>query len=215
MKLLDLFCCAGGAAYGYAEAGFEVVGVDIDHQPRYPFRFVRADVFSLELKDLRKFDLIHASPMCQAHSTLNAYNQLTYPNQIAQVRELLRAAGVPYVIENVMQAPLEAPVMLCGAMFGLRLYRHRGFETSFPLVAPNHPGHVLKCARNGNLPVGDEFMTITGGKHSHAWRERAAAEMGLPWMTTVREVCEALPPAYTRYVGQQFRSINASMSPSD
>lgn len=213
-RLLDLFCCAGGAGAGYRAAGFEVVGVDIEPQPNYPLAFWHAD--AMEVLDWMavcaehpggwmSFDAIHASPPCQAYSPLNAYNHHEYPDLIEPVRGLLERTGLPYVIENVPQAPLRDPVTLCGSMFGLRVYRHRAFEASFPLAAPAHPGHVARCVRNGYLPTDDRpFMSVHGGKHSKAWRATAADVMGVPWTTTIREVCEAIPPAYTEHIGRQL-----------
>jgi len=206
--ILDLFCGAGGAGAGYALAGFHVVGVDIDPQPGYPFNFIQADVMDFDLDALVKDSgaaAIHASPPCQAYSPLNAYNQLLYPDLVAPTRELLESVGLPYVIENVPQAPLEHPVMLCGGMFGLPMYRHRHFESNTALVAPAHPGHVALCARNGYLPTPQRpFMTISGGKHSRAWQTAAAEAMGTTWMTTVHDVCESIPPAYTTFIGGQL-----------
>jgi DNA (cytosine-5)-methyltransferase 1 len=218
--LLDLFCGAGGATTGYQEAGFCVVGVDIEPQPNYCGDvFLRADALELMTalaKDgalfcgpdltILTFDAIHASPPCQAYSPLNAYNGKDYPDLVSQVRELLIATGLPYVIENVVQAPLLEPTILCGAMFGLRLYRHRGFEVSFPLLAPGHPRHEAGCARNGYLPATGQFMSIHGGKHSKAWQRKAAEEMDVPWMQTIPEVCEAIPPSYTKHVGSYLLS---------
>lgn len=188
---------------GLHRAGFDVSGVDIVPQPNYPlaFGFRCEDALTVPLDG---YDFIWASPPCQAYSPLNAYNRKDYPDLVAPIRERLKAAGVPYVIENVPQAPLIDPVQLCGAMFGLNLYRHRNFEASFPLTAPAHPRHEWTCARNGYLPGATRpFMSIHGGKHSIAWRERAAAEMGVPWMKTIREVCEAIPPAYSEHIGRQ------------
>ena len=189
---------------GYAQAGFDVTGVDIATQPNYPFAFVQADALTLDVTFLRSFDAIHASPMCQAHSPLNAYNKKVYPDQIAATRAMLLAAGLPYVIENVVQAPLLSPVILCGSMFGLRVFRHRGFEVSFPITVLPHPPHLQRCARNGYLPNDRQFMTVSGGKHSEAWRVMAADVMGVPWTRTIREVCESIPPAYTCHIGAQL-----------
>jgi DNA (cytosine-5)-methyltransferase 1 len=189
---------------GYAQAGFDVTGVDIDPQPNYPFPFVQADALALDMTFLRSFDAIHASPMCQAHSPLNAYNKKVYPDQIDATRAMLLSAGRPYVIENVVQAPLLVPVILCGSMFGLRVYRHRGFEASFPITILPHPPHLQRCVRNGYLPNDRQFMTVSGGKHSESWRVMAATVMGVPWTRTIREVCESIPPAYTRHIGEQL-----------
>lgn len=146
MRLLDLFCGAGGAAMGYSQAGFtEIVGVDIEPQPNYPFDMYVADaIYYATTDNLQRFDLIHASPPCQRFSTL-AYrngNGDDWPDLIPPTRKLLKESGVPYVIENVEGAPLVDPVMLCGTMFdGLRVLRHRLFETSFPVEVPEHGRH--------------------------------------------------------------------------
>jgi DNA (cytosine-5)-methyltransferase 1 len=140
--LLDLFSGAGGAAMGYARAGFHVFGVDKDPQPHYPFEFHRGDaIHALYVVLAGDFepDVIHASPPCQAYSDLQKQNKRDYPALIEEVRELLEDTGLPYVIENVDGAPLRDPVTLCGTMFpGLRVIRHRLFEANWPLVAPPH-----------------------------------------------------------------------------
>lgn len=218
-RILDLYCCAGAAAVGYHRAGFEVVGIDISPQPRYPFEFIQADAVEFLRRNgqwiSRGFDAVHASPPCQHYSPLNAYNHRDYPNLIAATRELI-PSGMPYVIENVEAAAAELadPVMLCGPMFRLRMYRHRLFETDWPLPAPGHRRHAALCARNGYLPTAERpFMSIHGGKHSRAWQREACDAMDTAWIKTpegadwerhrlaVREVCEAIPPAYTAYIG--------------
>lgn len=145
-RLLDLFCCAGGAAMGYHRAGFDVIGVDIEKRPRYPFPMLRCDVLDMDYRFLRTFDAIHASPPCQAHSDLAKRNKNAdkWPKLIPPTRKMLREAGVPYIIENVEGAPLIDPVVLCGTMFpGLRVLRHRLFECSFPVQAPPHGKHPI------------------------------------------------------------------------
>ncbi len=206
-RVLDLFCHRGGMAMGYHQAGFDVVGVDLDAScaEEYPFTFVHGDAIEYLLAHGHEYDLIHGSPPCQAYTPLNAYNHKTYPDLIAPTRTAMRAVGRPYVIENVEAARPEMvnPVMLCGPMFGLRIYRHRLFEASFPLAPPPHPAHVARCSRNGYLPTPERpFMTITGGRHSKAWQRAAAEAMGTPWITTIRGVCEAIPPAYAKHIGQ-------------
>jgi DNA (cytosine-5)-methyltransferase 1 len=194
-------------AMGYHLAGFDVVGVDIEAMPEYPFTFVKGDAIEYLLEHGHEFDLIHGSPPCQAWSPLNAYNKLEYPELIGPTREAMLKVGKPHVMENVeaARAELKDPAMLCGPMFGLLMYRHRLFETSFPLATPAHPAHTALCSRNGYLPTPERpFMTITGGRHSKAWQRAAATAMGTPWITTVRGVCEAIPPAYARYIGGQF-----------
>ncbi len=202
MRALDLFCGAGGVSYGLNFAGFEVTGVDIASQPNYPYSFIQADALTVPLDG---YDFIWASPPCQAYSPLNAYNKKSYPDLVAPIRERLKANGKPYCIENVMQAPLINPTMLCGTMFGLKVYRHRGFETSFEIIPVPHLRHKKKCARNGYLPTRERpFMTITGGKHSAEWRKAAAKALGIHWTTDIREICEAIPPAYSTHIAKQF-----------
>lgn len=221
-KLLDLFCCAGGAGTGYHRAGFDVVGVDIDPQPRYPYQLVQADALMVlrALLDgtmsgmrLADFDAIHASPPCQRFSDLAKRNGNAdeWPDLVGPVRELLRQTGLPYVIENVEGAPLNDPVMLCGAMFpDLRVYRHRLFESNMPLIVPDHPRHAeltfthdkRKAHYGQKLDLTTMRVQVTGGGNAPVWAKRQAMG-GLDWMTG-REVNEAIPPAYTEYLGRQL-----------
>lgn len=197
---------------GFHPAGFEVVGVDIEPQPDYPFTFHQGDAIDFIDRHGADFDLIHGSPPCQAWTPLNAYNHKTYPELIAPTREAMRATGRPHVIENVEAARSELldPIRLCGPMFDLPMYRHRLFEPSFPLAEPAHPEHAALCTRNGYLPTPERpFMTITGGRHSKAWQRAAAEAMGTPWITTIRGVCEAIPPAYAHWIGTQFLALEA------
>lgn len=217
-RLLDLCCCAGGASHGYQRAGFHVTGVDIDdHADTYAGdTFIQGDALEYLEAHGHEYDAFGASPPCQSHSTLNAYNKKTYPDLIAPMRTLLDATGRPWVMENVPQAPLRDPVILCGPMFGLRVYRHRGFETGggFTLDQLDHPAHTALCARNGYLPTAERpFMTISGGAHSRAWQHAACDAMGTLWMKTpaggdtkrgIREVCESIPPAYTEWIGEHL-----------
>lgn len=218
LRVLDTFCCSGGMGYGFHQAGFEVVGVDINPQPNYPFEFHQVDAVEYIDQHGSEFDLIHGSPPCQDYSNLNAYNRKEYPRLIEPVREAMIKSGVPYLLENVESAAshLVNPITLCGTMFGLGVYRHRVFEVSFDLDAPDHPQHVERCARNGYLPTADKtFMTITGGAHSRAWQNAACEAMGMPWISVlpggnikrgIREVCEAIPPAYAEWIGRAFIS---------
>ena len=209
--MLDLFCGGGGAAVGYHRAGFDVVGVDIKKQPHYPFEFFQADaVHFLEsaiANDVR-FDAIHASPPCQHHSALAAGtngNRHDYPELIERSRERMLQAGVPYVIENVVGAPLRQPVRLCGEMFGLQVIRHRLFETNWPLQVPPHPPHrgrVARC-RHGEWFDGPYYAVYgTGGGKGTAkqWQEA----MGIDWLPYKYELAEAIPPAYTEHIGVQM-----------
>ncbi len=143
-RLLDLFCCAGGAGTGYSLAGFDVLGVDIKPQPNYPFPFIQTDALNLDSKFVLTFDAIHASPPCQSYSDLAKRNGNAdaWPRLIEPVRDLLVESGLPYIIENVEGAPLRNPIVLCGTMFkGLRVLRHRLFEANFPILTPKHGAH--------------------------------------------------------------------------
>jgi DNA (cytosine-5)-methyltransferase 1 len=203
-RLLDLFCCAGGAGMGYSLAGFEVVGVDIEPQPNYPFEFIQADAPTLGLDFLRQFDAIHASPPCQAYSLAQRIQKREHPNLIAPIRRLLHAACRPYTIENVEGAPLDKPGELCGCMFdGLSVYRTRLFETSWPCIFPAHRPHTAPLRKMGR-PVRDgEFMHVVGNFSGAAQARKA---MGISWMTR-DELREAIPPAYTHHIGKQLLAI--------
>lgn len=215
-RVLDLFCGAGGSAWGYQLAGFEVHGVDIEAQPRYPFLIWYGDVPTLELHHLQGYDLIHASPPCQRYSDLAHRNGNAdeHPDLIGLTRELLEASRVPWIIENVEGAPLRDPVMLCGTMFpGLRVLRHRLFEASFPIEQPAHPDHPLvfthdkRKAHYGKLNQDESFVQVTGGGNCTVANARDA--MGIDWMTKA-EINEAIPPAYTKWIGEQFLALVVS-----
>ncbi len=206
-KLLDLFCCAGGAAKGYKQAGFKVVGVDIAPQPNYPFPFIQANVLKLDRKFLLSFDAVHASPPCQSYSVLakRTGKGSLWPRLIDPVREMLVRSGLPYVIENVVGAPLLNPIRLCGTMFpGLRVLRHRLFETNFKIIPPPHPPHPkvhTKDRRKAHFGKTDEwkdYVQVTGGGNCSVSAARDA--MGIDWMTK-RELNEAIPPAYAYFIG--------------
>lgn len=201
MRIADLFCGAGGASMGYHRAGFEVVGVDINPQPRYVGdEFHQADAMTF---DLSGFDAIHASPPCQAFSAMSACRpglSAEYPDLVGPIRERLQAAGVPWVIENVPGAPLSDPIILCGHMFGLRLYRHRLFELSgFKVEVPDHPAHVTPTSKAGHWRPGT-IISVAG--HCAPIAEARAA-MGIDWMPRA-ELAEAIPPAYTEHIGHQL-----------
>lgn len=201
--LLDAFCGAGGASVGYWLAGFNVVGVDIVDFKRYPFTLIVNDALQ-ELRYLRKdgdlmgyrFVGVHASPPCQAFTEAWKIRQNDHPDLVGPVRDLLEELGLPYVIENVEGAPLIEPVTLCGAMFGLRTYRHRLFETNFGLPQPPHPKHVARTTKMGRPPKPDEFMHVVG---HFAGVPQAREAMGIPWMSR-NELKEAIPPAYSEYI---------------
>lgn len=201
-RLLDLFCCAGGAGAGYARAGFEVVGVDIDPQPNYPFEFHQADALEFVEKHGHDFDAIHASPPCQAYSETMRIRGNDHPELIPPTRRALKAAGVPWVIENVTGSPLIDPIELCGAMFGLKTYRHRLFETSFHASAPPHQEHRAKQTKMGRPPQEGEFIHVVG---NFSGVEYARKAMEIDWMNR-NEMAQAIPPAYTEYLGWQLRA---------
>jgi DNA (cytosine-5)-methyltransferase 1 len=209
-RLLDLFCCAGGASVGYSRAGFEVVGVDIAPQRRYPFEFIQADALTLDPAFLAGFDAIHASPPCQAYTRAQRLQKRQHPDLIAPVRRMLEAAGAPYIIENVPGSPLmvERSFLLCGKMFPeLRVYRHRFFETSFPAFAPYHPRHDEAQVKMGRRVTDGEFIQVVG---NFSGVEYARKAMGIDWMTR-DELREAIPPAYTQFIGKQLIAHLASL----
>lgn len=211
MRLLDLFCGAGGAAMGYHRAGFaEIVGVDIRPQPRYPFTFIQADALRPPVR-LEDFDAIHASPPCQAYSKTRAILiGKGLPNRgrdlVASTRALL--AGRPYVLENVPGAPLRNAVVLCGTMFGLRVLRHRIFESSMVLIAPRCAGHDGGTKSHRGYSRGARYVTV-GGHNYNPTEGRAA--MGIDWMTR-DELNEAIPPAFTEFIGRQ---LIAALAPAE
>jgi DNA (cytosine-5)-methyltransferase 1 len=207
LRLLDLFCCQGGASSGYTRAGFDVTGVDLDPQPKYPFTFVQGDALEYVREHGHEFDVIAASPPCQGYTLAQRIQKNEHPDLIGPVRDLLIATGKPWVIENVVGArhKLNDPVMLCGAMFGLETYRHRLFETGggFTFSAPEHPEHVAKQAKMGRKVPPGEFMQIVG---NFTGVEKARSIMGMPWATR-DGLREAIPPAYTAFVGKQLHDF--------
>lgn len=202
--LLDGCCCQGGASRGYYDAGFDLVGVDTAPQPRYPFEFHQADILEFLADHGGEFDFIHVSPPCQAYSTTWRLRKNEHPDLVGAVRDLLVASGKPWVIENVPGAPLINPVLLCGAMFGLRTYRHRLFEVDgFALTPQPHPRHVARTAKLGRPPREGEFLSIVGN-FSGVGQGRDV--MGMPWANR-DGLREAIPPAYTAYIGSQYLGL--------
>lgn len=208
MKVLDLFCGAGGAAMGILRAfacngeEVEIVGVDIRRQPHYPFTFIQMDWRrGLEMYE-QWADYLWASPKCQNYSTMTKRwgRSDMHENQIPEVRAALIATGKPYTIENVPQAPLENPVLLCGSMFGLGVRRHRHFESSFPII-PKKCRHDLQKEVVGvyGHAGGTSKRDGLSFKGTTTWKEA----MGIDWMTG-NELAQAIPPAYSEYIARQF-----------
>jgi DNA (cytosine-5)-methyltransferase 1 len=214
-RLLDLFCGAGGAAVGYHRAGFDVVGIDINPQPHYPYPFVQADAMTYPLDG---FDAIHASPPCQGY--LNEHFRVTpsghvrtdHPRLIAAVRQRLLDGGAPYVIENVPSARREmhAPYMLCGSSFGLTVRRHRLFETSIALLCPPCMHGTQRLAqyptqfrpKDGQNVLSRVVQVYGNGKGASLW----PAAMGIDWMRR-EELANAIPPAMTECIGHQLMEV--------
>jgi DNA (cytosine-5)-methyltransferase 1 len=201
-RLLDAFCCQGGATRGYQNAGFKVVGVDIAPQPRYiGDSFFQRDAVEFIRTHGKRFDAIHASPPCQAFTNAQKIMGNEHPDLIEPVRELLLELGKPFVIENVPGSPLNDPIELCGAMFGLQTYRHRLFESNIDLVAPEHPAHVARTTKMGRKPVEGEFMHVVGNFSGVAKAKEAMG--GMDWMNR-DDLRESIPPAYTEWIGRQL-----------
>jgi DNA (cytosine-5)-methyltransferase 1 len=237
LKVLDLFCCAGGGGMGYNRGGYSVYGVDINPQPNYPFWFHQGDALKvaetllmggsvtfarpatrfapLRYRHIGLSDLAlgHGSPPCQSYGDLAVQNGIVdkYPRLINPTREVFQAMGIPYVIENVEGAEVDMidPITLCGTQFpGLRVLRHRLFETNWglkpPPVHPKHPlvfTHDKRKKHYGQLDQNTSFVQVTGGGNCTIANAKDA--MGINWMTK-DELNEALPPAYTEYIGAQL-----------
>lgn len=196
-RALDLFCCSGGASMGLHQAGFDVTGVDIEPQPRYPFTFMQTDAISfMQDGDLHKWDLIWASPPCQRYSCVTPKaHRSNHPDLIGKTRDELTKLGKPYIIENVVGAPLQIPLMLCGSMFGLRTRRHRIFETSFSWFVPGKCDHRER-----------PLLVTTAGANSRKIGNtktvrNAPLAYGIDWMNGAG-LREAIPPAYSKYIGE-------------
>jgi DNA (cytosine-5)-methyltransferase 1 len=202
LRLLDTFCCAGGASMGYHRAGFAVTGVDIVTHPRYPFPFFQRDAVDFIKNHGHKFAAIAASPPCQAYTNAQKIQKNEHPDLIAPTREALLATGKPYVIENVRGAPLIDPVELCGCMFpALNVYRPRLFEMPwYTGPRPEHRTHTERVTKMGRKPQPGERMHVVG---NFSGVPEARKAMGIDWMTR-DELREAIPPAYTEWIGRRL-----------
>lgn len=226
--LYDLGAAAGGATVGYQRAGFDVIGFDIDPQPAYPAELRLERMLEV---DLEGADAVHASAPCQGYSNITRLtgNPDDWPRYIEPLRAKFQAAGIPYVLENVVGAPLIDPVVLCGTMFpqgfnlstknkGLRVIRHRLFETSFKLPQPEHPPHPLCYTRDkrkphyGKLDEMVDFVQVTGGGNCSVAAAKDAMQMDWPRLTK-HDLNEAIPPAYAEYVGENlYRHLIGAIS---
>jgi len=213
--LFDTFCGGGGCSVGYDRAGFRVVGCDNRPQRHYPFDFVQADALGLlrrlidgetvtfaseQAYKLNDFAVIHASPPCQGYSKTQRIWGREYPKLIEVARDLLQATGKAYVIENVPDAPMPNALMLCGTMFDLKVYRHRLFESNVFMLAPCHGWHPEKVVATGKPVAEGQYMTVAGHFANPAYARRV---MGIGWMSR-DELAQAIPPAYTKWVGTQL-----------
>jgi DNA (cytosine-5)-methyltransferase 1 len=203
-RLLDLCSKAGGASTGYHQAGFEVTGVDKNYQKNYPFTFIQADALEYLAEHGHEYDVIAGSPPCQNHTSLKDLWGKDYSGEdiLVPFRELVIATGKPYIIENVEGAPLINPLKLCGTMFGLAIERHRLFETNWGLAfAPAMCHHYLPVVKHGRPPTeGKHFVAATGHFSGVALVKKV---MQIDWMNQ-EELAQAIPPAYTRYIGLQL-----------
>jgi len=213
-RLLDLFCCEGGAATGYHAAGFDVTGIDLSPQPRYPFSFIQCDALEYVAAHGHEYDAIHASPPCQRYSaTLRTKGDRNiHPDLIAPTRAALKGVGRPWVMENVEGAKREMihPALLCGSMFGLHVRRHRLFESSFVLLVPDcvHDVELQRPQVYQSTTQRDGTKPLRGIVNAHAtgarWNSDALAKaMAVEWMSP-HGAREAIPPVYTEFIGHQL-----------
>lgn len=216
--LLDLFCGAGGAAAGYNAAGFNIIGVDIEPQLNYPYEFIQDDALTVldelvtngcyqmppgqrqnrRCLDVSEISALHGSPPCQGYSRTQRLTKKVHPKLIEPVRGRFQQLALPYVIENVIGAPLLEPTLLCGQMFELGTYRHRNFETNFPVVPKLHTKHRYVQAKLGRRPEPGQYMEVVG---HFAGMQEACEAMQIGWMKRA-ELTESIPPAYTAYIGE-------------
>jgi DNA (cytosine-5)-methyltransferase 1 len=210
-RLLDAFCGAGGAGMGYHRAGFDVTGVDIKPQPRYPFAFHQGDALDFIREHGHEFDCIHASPPCQKYSVANnIHKRSDHPDLLGPTRDALNATGLPWVIENVPGAPMQNYVVVCGLSLGCNVKRHRWFESNvllFGTTCGDHSGDWLLVFGHTVLTRGKTVGRANGGgptiRRKHVGTDRGREAMGIDWMNR-DELSEAIPPAYTHFIGDQL-----------
>jgi len=215
-RLLDLYCGAGGASAGYAQAGFNVTGVDHKPQPHYPFEFHQADALEFLKNHSEPYSVIHASPPCQKYTGMRAITRARFgqirtnpnpPDLIAATRRALAATGKVWIIENVQGSPLRTGIILCGASFGLEhLARHRHFESNVLLFALpcRHYSNSYTIGVYGSRPDARR-VSYKGHRLCRiaASLKEARQVMGIHWMDW-HEITQAVPPAYTRFIGHQL-----------
>lgn len=207
---------------GYFRAGFDVVGIDIEPQPNYPFEFIQADAMDLDPEWIAgEFDAVAASPPCQRYSVTASLHNNEHPDLVAPTRVLLRQTGKPYIIENVPGAPLENPVMICGSTMCLPVQRHRLFESNISLSSPGcdhtwqniHKPYFVHMSKANGGPRPTGCVSVHGGNQmsetGNAWSDDyniwiASVAMGIDWMKTKYELNNAIPPAYTHHLGKQL-----------
>jgi len=217
-RALDLFCCDGGAAMGLFDAGFdEIVGIDIEPHPNYPFDFIQADATNPPV-DLSEFHFIWASPPCQMFTSATKTNAKKhsrrrgiYKNLIPETRILLEGSGLPFCIENVPGAPIRKDLLLCGEMFGLRVIRHRIFEVhGFRAEKLRHPHHKKHSGCyyysicGDTAPSQERRKRILHNLNQQPTREEWQGAMCMPWSKSKKNIAEAVPPAYSKYIASEF-----------
>jgi len=196
LKLLDLFCCCGGISKGFHNKGWDCTGVDITDNHQYPFQFYNWDVFDIPPTFFQQFDLIHASPPCQAYSWSAKRWKKDFPDLIGKTRELLNRTGKNYIIENVQGAPLRKDLVLCGEMFKLRVIRHRIFEIfGFTTTQPKHEKHKKSY-----------YATVAGhGGDSYSYKlEDWKTAMGIDWVDKKEHLTQMIPPKYAEYIASNY-----------
>ncbi|MER7516229.1 DNA methylase [Streptomyces sp. NPDC126499] len=217
-RVLDLFSCAGGAGTGYHLAGFDVDGCDIADRPNYPFAYHRGDALEylthlIASGDIERYALVHASPPCQAGCAVTVGTNASrgwgkdHVDLVAPTRELLDASGLPYVIEQPNgRALIRKDLTLCGEMFRLGVLRHRNFELGrWATAQPAHPRHrgYVRGHRHGVRRDGP-YVAAYGNGGGKATVPEMQHAMGITWTDLREELTEAIPPAFTHWIGTAF-----------